>query len=493
MSDIFLAAKGLSKDFPGTQALDGVDFDVRKREVHGLIGENGAGKSTLVNIVSGVYTPTSGQLFINGSKVELKSPLEARRRGIVTIHQELSLFPNRDVAYNVFAGNERRKGRIFLDRAEMDRGADKLLRSLGLVIDPRTPLVQLTIAQQQMVEIARALSTQARLIIMDEPTSSLTGTEIDMLGGIIERLKGDGVSIIFVTHKLNEIIRFTDRTTILRDGKVVDSLARAQYTYERFIQGMVGRRISEFYQRQERKIGEVRLEVKGLCTGLLKDISFTVREGEVLGLAGPVGAGRTEIMQAVFGIDRIKAGEIRISGRKVEIGNPQEAAKHGMALIPEDRKREGVVLELPVKSNLVLAILRRLSTFGFLRTGERDRIVAESVKGFSIKAQSGNQLVKSLSGGNQQKVVIAKWLATRPTILFLDEPTRGIDVGAKQEIYAIINDLARKGFSLVLASTELDEVIKMSDRILVLYEGRIKEELDSSRATEEAVLTAVHR
>jgi ABC-type sugar transport system ATPase subunit len=344
-----------------------------------------------------------------------------------------------------------------------------------------------------MVEIARALSKRARLIIMDEPTSSLTGTEIDMLGGIIEKLKADQVSIVFVTHKLNEIIRFADRTTILRDGKVVDSLPKAEFTYERFIQGMVGRRISEFYQRQEKKIGDVCLEVKGLSTGFLKDISFTVREGEVLGLAGPVGAGRTEIMQAVFGIDRLESGEIRISGRKVEIRSPQEAVKHGMALIPEDRKLEGVVLDLPVKSNIVLAILRRLSTFGFLRMKERDRVVAESVRNFSIKAQSGSQLVKSLSGGNQQKIVISKWLSTSPKILFLDEPTRGIDIGAKQEIYAIINDLARKGFSLVLASSELEEVIKMSDRLLVLYEGRIKDELESAQATEEAVLTAIHR
>jgi len=374
----------------------------------------------------------------------------------------------------------------------MERGADELLKSLGLTIDPRTPLVRLTIAQQQMVEIARALSKRARMIIMDEPTSSLTGTEIDMLGGIIEKLKADQVSIVFVTHKLNEIIRFTDRTTILRDGKVVDSLSKSEYTYERFIQGMVGRRISEFYQRQEKKTGKVCLEVKGLSTALLKDISFTVREGEVLGLAGPVGAGRTEIMQAVFGIDRMTRGEIHISGRKVEIRSPREAIAHGMALIPEDRKLEGVVLDLPVKSNIVLAILRRLSTFGFLRMKERDRIVAESVKNFSIKAQSGSQLVKSLSGGNQQKIVISKWLSTQPKILLLDEPTRGIDIGAKQEIYAIINDLARRGFSLVLASSELEEVIKMSDRLLVLYEGRIKGELESARATEEAILTAIH-
>jgi ABC-type sugar transport system ATPase subunit len=493
MSDFFLETKGLSKSFPGTQALDGVAFTVRRGEVHGLIGENGAGKSTLVNIVSGVYPPTAGEILIDGTRVELKDPLEARRQGIVTIHQELSLFLNRDVAYNIFAGNERRSGRIFLDRAAMAQGADTLLRSLGLAIDPRTPVSRLTIAQAQLVEIARALSTNARLIFMDEPTSSLSAAEIDMLGGIIARLKADGVSIVFVTHKLNEIIRFTDTTTILRDGKVVDTLVRADYTNERFIQGMVGRRISEFFPRQEKSIGEVCLDVRNLSTAFLKDISFTVRKGEVLGLAGPVGSGRTEIMKAIFGIDRIASGEIRIFGQPVHIRNPREAVRHGMALVPEDRKLEGVVLELPVKSNVVLSILRRISRLGFLRIRERDRIVGDSMRSFSIKAHSTAQLVKSLSGGNQQKVVISKWLAAEPTILFLDEPTRGIDIGAKQEIYAIINSLAQKGFSLILASSELEEVIRMSDRILVLYEGRIKETLASATATEEAVLTAVHR
>jgi ABC-type sugar transport system ATPase subunit len=363
MSDFLLETRGLSKSFPGTQALDGVQFTVSRGEVHGLIGENGAGKSTLVNLVSGVYPPTAGELFIEGERVELKNPLEARRRGIVTIHQELSLFPNRDVAYNIFAGNERRSGRIFLDRAAMDRGADALLRSLGLVLDPRIPVSRLTIAQQQLVEIARALSTNARLIFMDEPTSSLSVAEIDMLGGIIAKLKADGVSIVFVTHKLNEIIRFTDKTTILRDGKVVDTLAKADYAYERFIQGMVGRRITEFFVRQEKTIGEVCLEVNGLSTSFLKDVSFTVRKGEVLGLAGPVGAGRTEIMKAIFGIDRITRGEIRIFGRQVRIRSPREAVKQGMALVPEDRKLEGLVLELPVRSNVVLAILRRVSRF----------------------------------------------------------------------------------------------------------------------------------
>ena len=322
MSDYFLETRGLSKSFPGTQALDGVAFTVSRGEVHGLIGENGAGKSTLVNLVSGVYPPTAGEILIEGQTVELKDPLEARRRGIVTIHQELSLFPNRDVAYNVFAGNEKRSRRFFLDRAAMERGADTLLKSLGLTLDPRTLVSRLTIAQQQLVEIARALSTNARLIFMDEPTSSLSVAEISMLEGIIARLKADGVSVVFVTHKLNEIMRFTDRTTILRDGKEVDTLTRADYTYERFIQGMVGRRISEFFARQEKTIGDVCLEVKDLSTVFLKEISFTVRKGEVLGLAGPVGSGRTEIMKAIFGIDRITHGEIRVFGRPVRMQDP---------------------------------------------------------------------------------------------------------------------------------------------------------------------------
>jgi ABC-type sugar transport system ATPase subunit len=411
----------------------------------------------------------------------------------VTIHQELSLFANLDIAHNVFMGNELRSKGIFLDKAAMYEGARELTGRLGLTLDPRTPLRSLTVAQKQMVEIARALSYNAKLIIMDEPSSSLAAQEVEILGGIIDSLKRSGVGVIFITHKLNEIERFTDRLCILRDGRNVDTLGNEDYGYDRFIQGMVGKRLSEFYLREERTAGEAVLEVKGLSTSFLKDISFTVRRGEVLGLAGSVGSGRTEIMEALFGIDRKEGGEVRIEGKDASVSNPSQALKKGMALVPEDRKLTGLVLRLPVKQNIVMAILSRISTMGFIRTRERKAIALKSIRDLAIKVSDLDQETGSLSGGNQQKVVLSKWLATKPRVLFLDEPTRGIDVNAKQDIYAIINSLAKEGYAILLSSSELEEIIKMSDRILVLYEGRIKGELDARTASEESILATAHR
>jgi ABC-type sugar transport system ATPase subunit len=492
MKGLFLELKGISKRFPGTLALDGVNLSVYSGEVLGIIGENGAGKSTLMNIASGVFPDYEGAIFVEGRKADIRSPMDSKMLGIVTIHQELSLFANLDIGRNIFMGNELRRNGAFLDKTAMYSRAQELCSRLGLSINPRTLVKDLTVAQKQMVEIARALSYNARLIIMDEPTSSLSAPEIDILGGIIDSLKRDGVGVIFITHKLNEIERFTDRVCILRDGKNVEILTRDQYGYDRFIQGMVGKRLADFYQREERTAGPVALEVKGLSTAFLKDISFTVRKGEVLGLAGPVGSGRTEIMEALFGIDRIERGEVAIEGRILSASSPGQAVRNGMALVPEDRKLSGLVLDLPVKQNIVMSILARISALGFIWMGRRNAIADESIRAFTIKVSGSDQQTGSLSGGNQQKVVLAKWLATEPLVLFLDEPTRGIDVNAKQEIYAIINALAAKGHAIVLSSSELEEIIKMSDRILVLYEGRIKGELDARGATEETILSTAH-
>jgi ABC-type sugar transport system ATPase subunit len=493
MNELFLETRGISKRFPGTVALDGVSLSVYAGEVLGVIGENGAGKSTLMNIISGVFADYDGEIFVNGVRAEIRHPLDSKRLGIVTIHQELSLFSNLDIGHNIFAGNERRRHGVFLDATAMYGKAKELTGRLGLTLNPHTLVKDLTVAQKQMVEIARALSYDARLIIMDEPTSSLSAPEIDILGGIIDSLKKSGVSVIFITHKLNEIERFTDRVCVLRDGRNVDVLTRDQYSYERFIQGMVGRGLADFYRREERTAGEVVLDVKGLSTGFLKEISFSVRRGEVLGLAGSVGSGRTEIMEALFGIDPVERGVIMLEGRQVAVSSPSQALKQGIALVPEDRKLSGLVLHLPVKQNIILSILSRISSLGFIRSRERTSIAEDSVHAFTIKVSSIDQQTGSLSGGNQQKVVLSKWLATKPRVLFLDEPTRGIDVNAKQEIYAIINSLAREGYAIVLSSSELEEIIKMSDRIIVLYEGRIKGELDARTASEESILATAHR
>ncbi len=492
MTPPFLELKGITKRFTGTLALDGVDLTVLPGEVLGIIGENGAGKSTLMNIISGVFPEYGGEIFVDGEKADIHGPPDSKRLGIVTIHQELSLFPNLDIGRNICMGNEPRRQAFFLDKPAIYRTATDLCSRLGLDMDPHTLVKDLTTAQMQLVEIARALSYKARLIIMDEPSSSLSSHEVDMLGGVIDSLRNDGVSVIFITHKLHEIERFTDRVCILRDGKMVELLSRADYGYDRFIQGMVGKRLAEFYLRADRSPSQVMLEVKGLCSSFLSDISFHVRKGEVLGLAGPVGSGRTEIMEALFGIDPITGGEILLGGSRTDVSGPVMAVKCGMALVPEDRKSSGLVLDLPVRQNIVLSILSRMSLFGFIRTRERNSIVAGLIRTLAIKVSGPEQDTGSLSGGNQQKVVLSKWLATKPSVLFLDEPTRGIDVNAKQEIYAIINRLAGEGLAIVLSSSELEEVIKMSDRILVLYEGRIKGELEARNTTEEGILAIAH-
>lgn len=493
MSGYFLEMKGMIKRFPGTIALDGVDFNVRQGETLGLIGENGAGKSTLMNILGGAFSDYEGKISVEGLPARILTPTDARALGIVSIRQELSLFPNLDVARNIFLGNEpRRAGGLLLDRAAMHREAGRLLSSFGLDIPPETPLERLTVAQKQMVEIVRALSYNAKLIIMDEPTSSLTEKEVDILADIMADLKARKVSIILITHKLNEISRFCERVFIFRDGKNAGVLEKDEFSRDRFIEGMVGRHLGATFTRGTRRPGNVLLEVEGLEDGFLRDVSFSVRKGEVLGLVGAVGAGRTEVMSALFGLARKTGGRIRLSGREIAPTHPAGAMREGLALVPEERKSHGAILGMSVRDNLLLSSLGNVTRMGFIRDGPASGMTAGAVSALSIKISDQHQPMGSLSGGNQQKVILAKWLAVKPCVLLLDDPTRGIDVGAKREIYAIIDRLAGEGYAIILSSSELAEVLMLSDRVLVLYEGRVRATLDAFGLTEEKVLALSH-
>ncbi|MDD3819046.1 MAG: sugar ABC transporter ATP-binding protein [Actinomycetota bacterium] len=489
----FLIMKNISKSFPGTVALKNVDFEINKGEIIGLIGENGAGKSTLVNIISGALSKDSGELYIEGEKVSLNNPLAAKNKGIVTIHQELSLFSNMNVAENIFMGNEKAIFRFFLNRRDIFSKSSAILENLGLKIKPSVLVKDLSVAQRQLVEIARALVVNARLVVMDEPTSSLMSDEITMLIKIINKLKKNGVSIIFVTHKLDEIINYTDKATVLRDGKLVGTVAKEEYCVDKLINMMVGKKLDDFYIKKEKKIvKENSFEVRNLSTIFLENINFSVKKGEILALAGPVGAGRTEIMRAIYGIDRKKTGSFFINNKEVEINNPFDAIKAGIGFVPEDRKLQGLIIDMTVRSNVTLPILKNLNKLGWINTKKENSVVNKFIKRLSIKVNNSNQILKSLSGGNQQKVSISKWLAIRPKVLLLDEPTRGIDVGAKQEIYNIINNLSQEGISIIIISSELEETIKISDRIVILYNGKVKGEIDSNNATQGKILKIAH-
>ncbi|MDR1612159.1 MAG: sugar ABC transporter ATP-binding protein [Planctomycetota bacterium] len=493
MGGYFLEMKSMVKRFPGTLALDQVAFNIRPGETLGLIGENGAGKSTLVNILGGAFSDYEGEILVEGKPARILTPTDARALGIVGIRQELSLFPNLNVARNIFLGNEPRKAcGLLLDHDAMAREAGRLLASFGLDISPETPLDRLTVAQKQMVEIVRALSYNAKLIIMDEPTSSLTEKEVDILAGIMADLKARGVAIILITHKLNEILRFCERVFIFRDGRNAGVLEKGEFSRDRFIEGMVGRDLGAAFRRTRREVGEVLLEVENLGDGFLKNISFKVGTGEILGLAGAVGAGRTEIMGALFGLGKISYGRIRLGGKEISPPHPSFAMRAGLALVPEERKAHGVIQGMSVRDNLLLSSLGNAARWGFVRGGAASGIVADAVSALNIRIADQHQAIGSLSGGNQQKAVLAKWLAVKPRVLLLDDPTRGIDVGTKREIYGIIDRLANEGYAIILSSSELAEVLLLSDRVLVLYEGSVKAELDADGLTEEQVLALSH-
>ena len=483
-----LEMKGITKQFPGVLALDNVTLTVYPGEVLALVGENGAGKSTLMKILSGVYKKDAGEILLDGKPVEISGPLHARQLGISIIYQELNVLNNMNITENIFVGREKKKNG-FVDKKLQHEEARRLLSRVGLEVDPHTRTGRLSTAQKQMVEVAKALSTHARMIIMDEPTSSLTDKETEMLFGIIRKLRADGVAIVFISHRMNEIFEISDRIAVMRDGQMIQTMDAAEATEQKVIAAMVGRDVNNLFVKEPAPIGEVALEVKNLSTKhFLKDISFNVRAGEIVGFAGLVGAGRSEVMRAVFGIDPRETGEIFVRGRPVNIRTTVDALRAGLGFVPEDRKEQGLILKMSVQHNASIAALPSVSKGGFLDKKRERRLAGEYIDKLRVKTPSQEQRVMNLSGGNQQKVVIAKWMATHPSVLILDEPTRGIDVGAKKEIHLLMSELVAQGVAIIMISSELPEILGMSDRIYVMHDGRIKGEIARGEATQESVM-----
>jgi ribose transport system ATP-binding protein len=488
---LLLEMRHISKSFPGVQALCDVSLTCAAGEVHALVGENGAGKSTLVKILAGAETPDAGQILLDGRVARCVRPHDAQRQGISIIYQEFNLLPELTVLENIYLGRERHLVPGILDWAAMVRDAEGTLARLGIALDVHARVADLSVAQQQMVEIARALSRQARVVIMDEPSTVLAGHELERLFAMIAALKAQGVAIIYISHRLEEVFRIADRATVLRDGQVMATLNPAETTRAALIRLMVGREVQES-ERGDGSRGEREpvLEVHGLCAeGFLRDISFTLHRGEILGVAGLVGAGRTTLARALFGAASVTSGHITVRGRTLVPGDPAAALRAGLALVPEDRKSQGLVLNLSVAQNISLPHLGRLTDGPLLSHHRQEALVSGAIRDLAIRTPTAAQEVRYLSGGNQQKVVLAKWLVAQPQVLILDEPTRGVDVGAKAEIYAIIRALARHGTAILMISSELPELLRMADRILVMHEGRLTGEVTAAEATEEAILS----
>ncbi|OAR23048.1 sugar ABC transporter ATP-binding protein [Streptomyces sp. ERV7] len=485
--DDLLRVEGIRKAFPGVLALDGVDFALRRGEVHVLLGENGAGKSTLIKVLSGAHRPDSGRILVDGHEVRIHGAQDAERLGIATIHQEFTLVPDLTVAENIFLGRQPRRFGL-IDRTRMEADAAVLLARVGVDVPPHARVRELGIARLQMVEIAKALSLDARVLIMDEPTAVLTSEEVDKLFTIVRSLRADGVGVVFITHHLEEIAALGDRVTVLRDGRSVDQVP-ASTPEDELVRLMVGRGIDQQYPRERPDVGAPLLSVRGLTRdGVFHDVGFEVRAGEVVGLAGLVGAGRTEVARAVFGADRYDSGEVEVLGARLPRHDVNAAMGAGIGLVPEDRKGQGLVLDASVQENLGLVTLRSATRAGLVdRRGQRVA-AARIAEELGVRMAGLGQQVRTLSGGNQQKVVIGKWLLAETKVLILDEPTRGIDVGAKVEIYRLINELTASGHAVLMISSDLPEVLGMSDRVLVMAQGRIAGELPAHRATQEAVM-----
>ncbi|SIR28590.1 rhamnose ABC transporter ATP-binding protein [Rhizobium sp. RU20A] len=490
----FVSLTGATKTFGGITVLKAVDFDVRPGEVHALLGENGAGKSTLIKIISGLYVPDGGTIRIGGETVTLSSTRDASRRGIATVYQELLLFPEMTIAENIFLGNYPKTAWGGIDWPEARRRARALLDSLDSPeLDIDRKVASLSVAQRQRVEIAKALSRDARVLIMDEPTASLAEADVQRLMEVVRALRQRGVGIIYVSHRMPEIFALADRVTVLRDGELIGTRDIGEVTEATLVAMMVGRSIDQLFPKPEPIIGETLLEVENLVSGkLVKGLSFSVRKGEILGIAGLVGSGRTETALTLFGITPAESGRIRIAGKEVTIRSPREARDLGIAYVPEDRGLQGLVKSMTIRQNVSMASIDRLSRGIFIRFAEEAARAVNAVKRFGIRARAGiEQPVGQLSGGNQQKVVIAKWLETAPRILILDEPTRGVDVGAKSEIHAIMGELARTGVAIIMISSELPEVLGMSDRVLVMNNGHLVSIIDRADANAESVGAAM--
>ncbi len=482
---------GIAKQFGAVQALRGVDLNLYPGEVHALVGENGAGKSTLVKILAGIHRPDSGTVKVGGEVVELRSPTQAQALGIAVVQQEPMMFPDLDVAENVFMGRHPRDRFGRVDWKRMYREVDHLLVSLDVSLSSHTPVQGLSVAEQQLVEIAKALSLQARVLVLDEPTAALSSHEVEELFAIVNQLRERGVAVLFVSHRLEEVFTIADRLTVFRDGTHIITAPVSEMNTEEIIKHMVGRELSNLYPKSEAEVGEVVLEVRQLTRpGAFADVSFQLRRGEILGFSGLVGAGRTEVARVLFGIDRAESGEIWLKGTKVHIRSPQQAMDYGIAYVPEDRHQQGLVMNFSIASNVTLAILQKVSRLGLLDPRREQKIASEYSSQLNVRSAGVEQLVSALSGGNQQKVVLGKWLATNPSVLILDEPTRGIDVGAKAEVHRIISDLAARGLAIILISSELPEVLAMADRVIVLHEGRVTGTFTRSEATQERVMFA---
>lgn len=481
---------GITKAFNGNTVLNNVEFEIAPGEIHALMGENGAGKSTLMKILTGIYTKDSGEITIKGKPVEFKNPKEAEQAGIAVIHQELNILPDLSVAENLFLGNEKTFGKSgILKTKEMNRAAREVLLSLGLDIDVKTTARNLSVGKQQIVEIAKAISSNAEVIIMDEPTAALTDREIETLFETIRALQAKGVSFVYISHRMEEIFAICDRITILRDGSYVGVRNIKETTFDEIVQMMVGRELGGRFPDRESNIGNVKLVAKNLTRkGYFEDISFELRKGEILGIAGLMGAGRTEVVQSLFGYKKLDSGELILDGKQVKINTPQDAIKLGFGFVTEDRKSEGLILDFSVKENLGITNFKRISKNGVVNTQKEKSLYDSMVKRLGVRTSGPDQTVKSLSGGNQQKIVIAKWLGIEPDILILDEPTRGVDVGAKKEIYSIVNTLAENGVSIIMVSSELPEIIGMVDRVLVMHEGKLTGEVTKEEMTQEKIM-----
>ncbi len=489
MKQPLLEARGITKEFPGTRALDNVHLDLLRGEIHAVMGENGAGKSTLMKILAGVIAPDTGELWLEGQRATFLTPHQALAHGIAIVYQELNMVPTLSVAENLFPG------RLPTDRfgmvryGELFRNAEQAIRALNIDLDPHTLVGDLSIAHQQLVEIAKALSRQCKVLILDEPTSALTDREADMLLGLLRRLADDGLGILYISHKLKEVFAVADRVTVLRDGKYVGTHPISTTSPDALIRMMVGRDLGTLYPQRSEQIGKPLLQVQDLCgSRFAAQNSFELHQGEIVGFAGLIGAGRTELARAIFGADRKLSGQIILDGTPIDIESPKQAIEHGIGYLPEDRKAAGVFLEMSLRLNVAVTVLHEVSSGGFVQAA-KERVLAEkSVQQLNISTLNIEQEVRRLSGGNQQKVLVAKWLAIHPKILIVDEPTRGIDVGAKREIHFLLRTLADSGVGVVLISSELPEVLGMCDRIFVMHDGAIVAEFKAEAATEEKIM-----
>jgi ribose transport system ATP-binding protein len=490
MDESILRFNNITKLFPGVRALDNVSIQFRKGEIHAIVGENGAGKSTLIKILAGAYQPTEGTIEVLGRTYSAHShytPHESLAMGISVIYQEFNLIPYLTVAENIFYGRETTRSG-FISRKKMAAETQRLCREMGIKLDPRTKVKDLSVAYQQIVEIIKSISRDVKIVVMDEPTAPLTNKEIESLFGIVRKMKAKGVTVLYISHRLEEVFEICDRVSVMRDGKYITTKKTAEVSIKELIGFMIGRELSQDYPQAAGGGSEVVLSVKGLTTRKIKDVCFELHKGEILGLGGLVGSGRSETVRALFGADRLQSGEITIKGKKCRISSPADAIRHSMGLLPEDRKRDGLVIGLQVKENITYGILKVLSKFGLVSASEQRRICLELKDSLKIKTPKITQITRNLSGGNQQKVVLAKWLATKCDILIFDEPTRGIDVGTKQEIYSLMRDLTRQGKSLIMISSEMPELIGMSDRILIMHEGRVNGVIGQDSFSQEKIL-----